>query len=319
MLSRKQLIIMIFLVVLCNEASWSNAATHIVRAGDTLTAIARQHNTTVDELVRRNHLRNPNYLYVNQQIQLPEQVQGRPSPYNVQGTYGLSLIGIDNGGDKVGSQADTSPALATNYRVQQGDTLYGIAREMNMNAYELATLNGLSLSSVIYVNDVLQAMGHYNPQETPQSSIPQANQSPRDSRATYSNLSNAATRAANGTRRDCYNTVVRTANNNGARGNGWTWPSNSSYRGQSVRSGLRAAINDGTLRPGMAIYINQNPGTDPSSTNLSNLPHWMTYLGKDQNGVDRFSDQYYTSMTVDQVADNYGASRRIDEFLDPYA
>ena len=44
---------------------------HVVRAGETLGVIARQHNTTVNELVRLNPISNPNIIRIGQLIKLP--------------------------------------------------------------------------------------------------------------------------------------------------------------------------------------------------------------------------------------------------------
>ena len=243
---------------------------------------------------------------------------------------------------------------AAKYVVESGDTLTDIASENNRSVDELVKANhisdadliyvgqqivlpdgnnlslvginilessttGLSLSSTIYVNDVLKTMGYSTSPDLPHSPVDGDGYSSNNGRTSYSSLSSAADESASGKRGDCYRTAVRTAHNNGASGNGWSWPSTKKHRGESVRSGLRSAISDKSLKPGMVIYINRNPGTDPASMNLQNLPHWMTYLGKDHNGVDRFSDQYRTTMTVDEAADYYGVSRKIDSFYNPYA
>ena len=44
---------------------------YIVRKGDTLSAIARSYNTTVDAIASANGMRNPNYLQVGQVLQIP--------------------------------------------------------------------------------------------------------------------------------------------------------------------------------------------------------------------------------------------------------
>jgi N-acetylmuramoyl-L-alanine amidase len=48
---------------------------HIVQKGDTLTAIAREYNTTVQTLVNLNNISNPNLILVGQRVTLP-QVKG---------------------------------------------------------------------------------------------------------------------------------------------------------------------------------------------------------------------------------------------------
>ena len=43
---------------------------YVVKAGDTLSAIAKAHGTTVHHLLRLNGLHNPNYIYVGQKLRL---------------------------------------------------------------------------------------------------------------------------------------------------------------------------------------------------------------------------------------------------------
>ena len=44
---------------------------YIVKKGDTLSGIARRYNTTYQELARYNNIANPNLIYVNQVIKIP--------------------------------------------------------------------------------------------------------------------------------------------------------------------------------------------------------------------------------------------------------
>jgi len=117
-------------------------------------------------------------------------------------------------------------------------------------------------------------------------------------------------------RRACYRTAVATAAANGGIGNGWLWWGTTAYRNRSLAS-LYDALADGTLRPGMVVYMNTAPGADRSSTNLSYRPHWMTYLGPDADGIPRFSDNFGTSYTVSDVISTYGP-RLLDTFFNPY-
>ena len=48
----------------------NNSTIYTVVKGDTLSKIAKQFNTTVDNLVKINNITNPNLIYVNQQIKL---------------------------------------------------------------------------------------------------------------------------------------------------------------------------------------------------------------------------------------------------------
>lgn len=52
--------------------------TYIVRKGDTLSAIAKSHNTTVAELASANGLRNPNFIQVGQTLRIPTKEPAKP-------------------------------------------------------------------------------------------------------------------------------------------------------------------------------------------------------------------------------------------------
>lgn len=47
------------------------SAQHVVRRGDTLSKLARYYHTSVQALVRANHIRNPNRIYVGQTLCIP--------------------------------------------------------------------------------------------------------------------------------------------------------------------------------------------------------------------------------------------------------
>jgi N-acetylmuramoyl-L-alanine amidase len=49
----------------------ATAATYVVQPGDTLTAVARQHGTTVAALAGENDLADPDHIRVGQELQVP--------------------------------------------------------------------------------------------------------------------------------------------------------------------------------------------------------------------------------------------------------
>ncbi|WP_162257461.1 LysM peptidoglycan-binding domain-containing protein, partial [Weissella halotolerans] len=51
-----------------------NASTHTIKAGDTLSSIARQYGTTVDKLVALNQLNNAGMIFVGEQLTLRGEV-----------------------------------------------------------------------------------------------------------------------------------------------------------------------------------------------------------------------------------------------------
>jgi len=46
----------------------------MVKAGDTLSAIAKQNNTTINLLVQLNDIKNPNLIYPGQVLKLPSKI-----------------------------------------------------------------------------------------------------------------------------------------------------------------------------------------------------------------------------------------------------
>lgn len=50
------------------EAYTKDARVYVVKAGDTLSSIAEKFGTTVEELAEKNHLRDPNVIYIGQKL-----------------------------------------------------------------------------------------------------------------------------------------------------------------------------------------------------------------------------------------------------------
>ncbi|MCH5385166.1 glycoside hydrolase family 25, partial [Limosilactobacillus reuteri] len=94
--------------------------TYFVQAGDTLSGVATKFGTTVSDLVSRNHIANPNVIYVGQKLYLAGNGQSNA------------------------------------YTVQAGDTLSGIAAKFGKTWQALAQKNGIVNPNVIYVGQTIQ-------------------------------------------------------------------------------------------------------------------------------------------------------------------
>jgi LysM repeat protein len=111
----------------------TGSQTYTVQRGDTLSAIAYRHSTTVAAIMRANGLQS-SIIYVGQRLAIP-------------GAAGSS--GATSGGAATGSQA---------YTVQRGDTLSAIAARYGTTVAAIMQANGLH-SSIIYVGQRLAIPG----------------------------------------------------------------------------------------------------------------------------------------------------------------
>lgn len=103
---------------------------YVVKAGDTLSAVAYRYGTTVNTLVSLNGLVNPNLIYVGQVLQLPG--SGQPA--------------TPSGGTCV-------------YVVKSGDNLTKIALKYGTTVWAIAIANNLANPSFIWVGQRLTIPG----------------------------------------------------------------------------------------------------------------------------------------------------------------
>ncbi len=168
---------------------------YVVKPGDSLGMIAAKYHTTVQAIAARNHIANPNYIYVGQKLCIPTAVavQPKPVPYAQQvkpagGYYAppaqpgdaavIPTTPTDGGyyappaqpGDAaeaavgaVASQASEAVEVAaapvttpSMHRVQRGDTLSGIAAENGTTVAELMKVNNIQNANHIYAGQTIR-------------------------------------------------------------------------------------------------------------------------------------------------------------------
>jgi len=99
----------------------NNKQIHIVGAGETLYAISRANNITVEDLKKYNHL-TTNDISVGQELYMYD-VDNKPVNNSKTQLYG-------------------------EYVVKQGDTIYSIARKNNMKVAEIIKINNLNSNNI---------------------------------------------------------------------------------------------------------------------------------------------------------------------------
>ena len=97
-----------------------------VVSGDNLTKIAKANNTTVNELVQINGIKNPNLIYVGQEIKIPVAEAAPAAP-----------------------AASTASYATTTYKIKPGDNLTKIAKEFDTTVEELVKLNNIANPNLI--------------------------------------------------------------------------------------------------------------------------------------------------------------------------
>lgn len=119
-----------------SPASAATTQKHTVKSGDTLASLARRYGVSLDELRRANRqLSNPHALKIGQRITIPAKGATRTAQAKATGRAAKTV---------------------ETYKVQPGDTMWGIARKFNMPPAELLSLNNMSGSSTLKPGDFVR-------------------------------------------------------------------------------------------------------------------------------------------------------------------
>lgn len=115
----------------------SSGGYHIVKKGETLSQIARYYGVSVAAMARANGLSNPSYIYVGQHLTIPA-------------SGGVGSVGC-----------------SSYYHIRHGDQLGRLAAYFGVSTYALASVNGISNASLIYVGQKLCIPSAYGPARPP--------------------------------------------------------------------------------------------------------------------------------------------------------
>ena len=124
-------------------ANVTDGPQHVVKPGETLSGIAAQYGLTVDQLVSLNGITDPDRLSEGQTLKLPaapcaQRPAAEPSP-DGSGTTPASTAGAPPP-----RPPRQRPAAPSEYVVQSGDTLSGIAKALGISLKALLDANELA-------------------------------------------------------------------------------------------------------------------------------------------------------------------------------
>ncbi len=120
-----------------------------VKAGDTLNGIAARFSVRVSDLQALNGITNANQIRIGQVLKIPSRNQSSTTSPATESPATQS---------PATQSPSTSPSVRT-YKVQAGDTLWGIARKFNVSADALAKLNGITNANLIKIGQTLKIPG----------------------------------------------------------------------------------------------------------------------------------------------------------------
>jgi LysM repeat protein len=120
----------------------SEAVVYVLKPGDNLTYISRDHGTTVQAILEANGLNNANRIYAGQSLVIP----GTAAPAPI-----AEVV------EDVPVAADEAPSPT--YTVKRGDSAIGIARQLDIDVNDLLTANGIADRNRIYAGQILTIPG----------------------------------------------------------------------------------------------------------------------------------------------------------------
>lgn len=121
-----------------NNIGLTNAQNHIVKKGETLTLIARQHGVSINSIVQNNGIKNPNIILTGQKLII--------NPIN----------NIPNSSRLSNSQIQTKKTEGSEYQILEGDTISRIAKSHGISNETLISSNGDINPNQIQIGQIIK-------------------------------------------------------------------------------------------------------------------------------------------------------------------
>lgn len=142
------------LLVPSQETVASVPETHIVQPGESLFSIAQLYNVSVESLLELNNIANANQIYPGQELTIHSSQEGTPQPEATAEAVPDTILPTPE--IVAANTTNNLPTISSNIHiVQPGETLFRIATAYGLTTNQLATANGISDPTVIYVGQQL--------------------------------------------------------------------------------------------------------------------------------------------------------------------
>lgn len=136
-----------------SRSTAARAATHVVRAGDTVSGIAQRYGTTVESIASLNGLRDPGLIRIGQRLTVSGGGSAPAAP-----------------AAKPATTVPVSTTVSRTHVVAAGDTVSGLASRYGSTTSAIISANNLPSSGLIYVGQRLTVPGTSGPSGGPASS-----------------------------------------------------------------------------------------------------------------------------------------------------
>ncbi|MFD2728648.1 LysM peptidoglycan-binding domain-containing protein [Enterococcus camelliae] len=166
-----------------NQTATTNATTHTVKAGDTLSSIATKYQTTVANLVKVNGISNPNLIIVGQTL-------------TVGGN--TTSTSTTTSATTQATTATSTTTVSSSYTVKSGDTVGSIASRYGVSVSDIQKWNNLSNVNLIFIGQKLAIQANATTTTTNTSTTSSSTQQTTNTTQTGSN-SNVTNTTTTGT------------------------------------------------------------------------------------------------------------------------